>query len=316
MTLPSDFRIFWNDALITARACHAPNQYTTVPSPFAGIDIYDVRFPGFEGNLIAGWLLLPREPTTPRPTIVWYPGYGSGRGSAHEWVTWAAAGYGILAVDVRGQGGDWGGSGVTPDPGGSGPAASGSMTRGIESPGSYFYKRVIIDCVRAIDAVRSHPRVDARQIVAAGGSQGGGLALAVAGLVPDLMAVVADVPFMCDFEHAVRVFESGPYSEIARYLSVQRSSRDTVFDTLAYFDAVNFARQSLVPALFSAGLVDGTCPPSTVFAAFNSYQGPKDIDVYEFNGHEGGGGLRWPRHLSFLKSFESGDPRALTTGLP
>ena len=35
-------------------------------------------------------------------------------------------------------------------------------------------------------------------------------------------------------------------------------------------------------------------------AAFNHYAGPKDIAVYEFNGHEGGGTLHLRAKLDFL----------------
>jgi cephalosporin-C deacetylase len=34
--------------------------------------------------------------------------------------------------------------------------------------------------------------------------------------------------------------------------------------------------------------MDTVCPPSTVFAAYNNYAGPKEISVYPFNDHEGG----------------------------
>ena len=35
-------------------------------------------------------------------------------------------------------------------------------------------------------------------------------------------------------------------------------------------------------------LQDLTCPPSTVYAAYNHYAGEKEIVVYPFNDHEGG----------------------------
>jgi cephalosporin-C deacetylase-like acetyl esterase len=60
------------------------------------------------------------------------------------------------------------------------------------------------------------------------------------------------------------------------------------------------------PALFSAGLADDITPPSTVFAAFNHYAGPKDIAVYEFNGHEGGGTRHLRAKLDFLAATLSG----------
>ncbi len=46
--------------------------------------------------------------------------------------------------------------------------------------------------------------------------------------------------------------------------------------------------------------MDDVCPPSTVFAAHNWYGGPREIDVYPFNGHEGGGPARFPRQVEWL----------------
>ena len=57
----------------------------------------------------------------------------------------------------------------------------------------------------------------------------------------------------------------------------------------AYFDGMNFAARAKAPALFSVGLMDLICPPSTVYAAYNHYMGEKEIAVYDYNDHEGGG---------------------------
>jgi Acetyl xylan esterase (AXE1) len=66
------------------------------------------------------------------------------------------------------------------------------------------------------------------------------------------------------------------------------SKEHCVFATLSYFDAVNFAKRANAPAFFSVALQDLTCPPSTVYAAFNHYSAEKEIVVYPFNDHEGG----------------------------
>jgi cephalosporin-C deacetylase len=63
---------------------------------------------------------------------------------------------------------------------------------------------------------------------------------------------------------------------------------DSAFTTLSYFDGVNFAKRASAPALFSVGLMDWVCPPSTVYAAYQAYGGAKDIVVYPLNDHEGG----------------------------
>ena len=85
-----------------------------------------------------------------------------------------------------------------------------------------------------------------------------------------------------------------------RYLSVHRDSVARVFDTLSYFDGVNFAKRATAPSLFSVGLMDPVCPPSTVYAARNAYAAPADIEVYPFNEHEGGQGFHWLRQADWL----------------
>ncbi|MBN9196183.1 MAG: acetylxylan esterase, partial [Microbacterium sp.] len=76
--------------------------------------------------------------------------------------------------------------------------------------------------------------------------------------------------------------------------------QERVFDTLSYFDGVNFAKRATAPGLFSVGLMDQTCPPSTVYAAFNSYAGPHEIEVYSHNQHEGGQSDQWLAQAAFL----------------
>jgi cephalosporin-C deacetylase len=72
---------------------------------------------------------------------------------------------------------------------------------------------------------------------------------------------------------------------------------------LSYFDGLNFASRAKSPALFSAGLMDETCPPSTVYAAYNHYAGPKQIRAYEYNNHEGGANFQTVEKLKFLQEL-------------
>ncbi len=296
---PADLEDFWRATLAEARAHDSPPIYTPAQTPVRAFEVFDVRYPGYGGEPIAGWLLLPMGLTGPAPTVVLYQGYGGGRGLPHEWLPWAAAGYATFVADVRGQG--FGGTaGATDDPHGGGPAVPGVMTKGIESPDTYYYRRVYTDAVRAVDAVRAHPSVDPARVVVAGGSQGGGIALAVSGLADGLAAALIDVPFLCHFERSVGLTGAEPYEEIARYLAIHRDRVDRVFETLSYIDGVNLARGATAPALFSVGLLDTVCPPSSVYAAFHAYGGPKELAVYPFNGHEGGAAPHWLRQTAFL----------------
>ena len=79
------------------------------------------------------------------------------------------------------------------------------------------------------------------------------------------------MPFLCHFRRAIEVTDKTPYVEITEYLAAWRDHEEAAYRTLGYFDGVNLARRASAPALFSVGLMDEVCPPSTVFAAFNYY---------------------------------------------
>jgi cephalosporin-C deacetylase len=247
-------------------------------------------------------LTRPRGAEAPLPAVVEFIGYGGGRGLPHEHLRWACGGYLGLIVDTRGQGAAWGSGGGTPDPVGSDPSSPGFMTRGILNPATYYYRRVFTDAVRAVEAVRSLETADPSRVAVVGTSQGGGITLAVGGLVPDLVAIAPNVPFLCNFRRASEISPSDPYQELVRYLSVYRETTETVLRTLNYFDGVNFARRGTAPALFSTALMDEVCPPSTVFAAYNEYPAAKEIEVYPYNRHDGGGPYYALRQHEFINA--------------
>ncbi|WP_392971437.1 acetylxylan esterase [Streptomyces sp. LN245] len=297
---PADFDSFWAKTLQEAREHDLAARFEPVDSPLKTVTVHDVTFAGFDGHPIKGWLTVPAWADSPLPTVVEFIGYGGGRGLPHTHLLWASAGFAHFVMDTRGQASAWGG-GETPDPVGSAPAFPGFMTRGIEDPETYYYRRLFTDAVRAVEAARSHPLVDAARVAALGGSQGGGITIAVGALVPDLAAVAPDVPFLCDFPRATVLTDRAPYREIGNYLKTHRGRTDQVRRTLSYFDGVHFAARGRAPALFSAALEDQTCPPSTVFAAFNAWANEdKEIEVYDFNDHEGGGPYQQAAQLRWL----------------
>ena len=177
------------------------------------------------------------------------------------------------------------------------------MTRGIESPGTYYYRRLFTDAVRLVDAARTLDFVDADRVAVAGASQGGAITLAVAGLVPDLIAVMPDVPFLCDFRRSATLTPSAPFTEPRIYLSVHRDLVAQTFATLSYFDGVAFAKRASAPGLFSVAFMDDIVLPSTVYAAFNHYASAKQIVEYEFNGHEAGQAYQGRRQVAWLRQI-------------
>ena len=145
-------------------------------------------------------------------------------------------------MDSRGQGSTWSvGETADPDPVGA-PAHPGFTTRGILDPATYYYRRLYVDAARAVDAVRAQPTVDRDAGRVTGGSQGGALAIAAASLVPDVRAVLPDVPFMSALPRSITIADTDPYAEIVRYLKVHRDHVEPVLRTLAYFDVAILGR--------------------------------------------------------------------------
>ncbi|MEU3949771.1 acetylxylan esterase [Streptomyces sp. NPDC029526] len=303
-TEPADFDAFWSKTLAEAHAHDLDARFEEVDTELSTVRVFDVTFAGFGGHPVKGWLTLPAGADRPLPLVVEFIGYGGGRGLPHEHLLWASTGRAHFVMDTRGQGGAWGPAEGTPDPVGSGPAYPGFMTRGLHDPAQYYYRRVFTDAVRAVEAARAHPLTDADRTVVVGSSQGGGLALAVGGLLPDLAGVAPDVPFLCDFPRAVTLTDRPPYREIGLFLKGLPGRTDDALRTLAYFDGVHFAARGRAPALFAVALEDQTCPPSTVFAAFNSWaHEEKSIEVYDFNDHEGGGAFHEAVKLRWMRAY-------------
>lgn len=301
---PPDFDAFWQVTLDEARQHPLQARFEAVDFGLTTVSAFDVTFAGFGGQPVKGWLMLPTGAQGPLPCVVQFIGYGGGRGYPHDWLQWPSAGYAFMVMDTRGQGSVWQQGDTADLPDGANPATPGFMTQGILDPHTYYYRRLFTDAVRAVDTVRNHDAVDPDRIAVTGGSQGGGITIAVSGLAPDSVAVsMPDVPFLCHFRRAVGLTDRAPYSEIVTYLSIHRDKHDTVFNTLDYFDGMNFAARSRARALYSTALMDMTCPPSTVFAAYNHVPAPKDIRVYRFNDHEGGSSRHHLEKVRYLNDL-------------
>lgn len=301
---PSDFDAFWQSTLAETRAFPLDAKFERVDYGLKHVESYDVTFNGYGGHPIKGWLNLPAQRSGPLPCIVEFIGYGGGRGFATDWLLWSSVGYAHFIMDTRGQGSAWR-TGDTSDPerDGGNPQFPGFMTRGILNPKTYYYRRVFSDGVRAVEAARSHAAVDGAHIGVAGGSQGGGISIAVAALADTIELAMPDVPFLCHYRRAVEITVAYPYEEISQYLKIHRDKVAAAFQTLTYFDGVNFATRAGGNALFSVGLMDEVCPPSTVFAAYNYWAGEKEIRVWEFNHHEGGESFQNLEKIQFARRY-------------
>jgi cephalosporin-C deacetylase len=307
---PEQLDEFWRASLDAARASARPATWTEYrPDLYTEVAVDDVTFSGADGAPISAWFIRPRRITSPLPCLVSFIGYGGGRGVPSDHTHYAAAGFAQFVMDTRAQGGGWS-MGVTGDPGGghSGAEHSGLMTRGLEAPESYYYRRLFVDAVRAVETAAAHEIVDESRIGVGGASQGGGLSLAAAALAPDLVRLChADVPFMCDIEHAIGLVDQPPYTELAGYFAQHDHAIESGFRTLAHFDCALLAKRIRGRCLISVGLMDDICPPSTAFAVFNAVTSEKDLAVYRFATHTLPDAHRERRLGDFAKEMRRGD---------
>ena len=133
--------------------------------------------------------------------------------------------------------------------------------------------------------------VDASRVGCYGGSQGGGLSVACAALVPEIKLCAPTYPYMSDYK---RVWEmdlaTGAYEGIKyyfRHFDPLHEHEEEIFTKLGYIDIQFLAPRIRAKVLMSTGLMDKTCPASTQFAAYNKMTCEKRMDIYPDYGHEG-----------------------------
>lgn len=298
---PEDFDAYWSRTLAEAREHPTTLDRTPVDTGLEAVEVEDLVFSGWGGHPIRAWFRAPRGATGPLPTVVELIGYNGGRGLPTEKLFWSTAGFAHVVVDSRAQGAGWS-AGSTDDPVGSGPSVGGNVTRGILDIDGYYYRRLVTDAVRAVDAARTHPLVDPGRVLLTGHSQGGAMALIAASLLPDTLAVMAREPFLCDLPRGITLTDEPPLADIVRFLRVHPDKEELVLRALSYVDTVNHARRGRVPAWISVALMDAICPPSGIYAAYNQWQGPKQLSVWRYGDHDGGGPHEDVEALAFARS--------------
>ncbi|QHW32012.1 acetylxylan esterase [Paenibacillus rhizovicinus] len=277
---------FWDAALQSYAEKPLDVRRESAESPFPGVTVDRLTYQGYDDTPIHGWFMVPaarRGPDgadAPLPCVVLFPGYTDDRGYPERHASWLLQGYAVLAVDVRGQGGETGNH--LPLRGG---AVKGWVSGNVLEPESSYYHAMTIDAVRAVDAAAAQPEVDASKLATVGGSQGGGLALIAAALNPKVTAIVADIPNLCHMDFGV-LNSSSSLTELAQHLKRYPDRLEAVLRTLAHYDMLNLAPRVKAPVLMSVGWKDPVCMPETIYAVYNRIASAKTIKDYPFSGHE------------------------------
>lgn len=280
-TARPDYEEFWRATLELSANKPLNGSRLEIATPLSDAKVHKVVYEGHDGTPIHGWFLLPpRSSEKPFPCIVQFHGYTGSKGEPEDNAAWLMMGFAVLAVDVRGQGGETGNR-MNHEFG----MAKGWITQGILDKDTCYYKAITLDGLRAIDWAAEQPEVDRERIIVLGTSQGGGLTLMMAAFHPNVRMALANIPNMCQMDHGI-LNSTGSLTEAAEFVNRFPDKLDAVLTTLSYFDVVNAADRIQAPVYVTVGLKDTICLPETVYAAYNRIASPdKTIAAYPFMGH-------------------------------
>ncbi|HCY41431.1 MAG TPA: hypothetical protein DHV48_08770 [Prolixibacteraceae bacterium] len=154
---------------------------------------------------------------------------------------------------------------------------------GLESREDFYFRGMYLRLMRTIEFMTRQPEWDKKRIIVIGESQGGGQALAAAGLDSRVTAAVAIVPALCDFGGTLADRKGGWPQPFER-----KGDKEKMMNTLPYFDTAHLLKNSKATIVAEIGLVDQTCPSSSIYAAINQAKGKKIITPVPYREHS------WP----------------------
>jgi cephalosporin-C deacetylase len=281
MPVPDDFDAFWAEQ--KARLAKVPMEpkMTEVKSPVRGIECFDVQIPCVPPRPASGYFARPSG-AKPKslPAIISF----QGAGVKSAWVATAAQDakkFNALSLNLNAHG----------IPNGKPKAfyadldkgeLKGYRAEGRENRDGCYFLGMILRLVRAMEFLTSQPEWDSQVLIVQGSSQGGGQALAAAGLDPRVTFISAGVPALCDHSGKA-VGRINGWPKIVPDANNQPDPK--ILQVARYFDGMNFATRTKAEAVLSVGFIDVTCPPTSVYSAYNNLSGTKKIVCEPLKGH-------------------------------
>jgi cephalosporin-C deacetylase len=128
------------------------------------------------------------------------------------------------------------------------------------------------------------PQFDGTNLAVTGGSQGGALSIITAGLDPRVKYLAAYYPALSDMTGYLKG-RAGGWPHIFDKTNLPYNNTKEKLETVKYYDVVNFARLVKIPGFYSWGFNDETCPPTSMYAAYNVINAPKELFLALETGH-------------------------------
>ncbi len=274
---PNDFIQFWDKAKRDLSAIPLDVKLTLLPDKCTELtNVYQANIQNFKiGSRLYGIVCIPKKPGK-YPAILKVPGAGV-RGYSGD-IAMADLGIitfeiGIHGIPVTMDAAVYNDLGRT--------ALDGYMFFNLDDRDKYYYKRVYVGCVRAIDFIYSLPEFDGSTLAVTGGSQGGALSIVTAALDQRVKYLAAFYPALCDLTGYLSN-RAGGWPQMFRDQKIAIKEK---IETSKYYDVVNFARIVKIPGFYSWGFNDMVCPPTSMYSAYNSITAPKELFIMQETGH-------------------------------
>jgi cephalosporin-C deacetylase len=307
---PADHASYWTDALAELGKVDPEARFVRQPHPAAGVECFDLTFWGVRGARVHAKYVRPRSHDRECPAVLMFHGYGASSGDWFDKLPYATQGYCVAALDCRGQGGTSQDAGVT-----DGTTLGGHIIRGLDDgAGNLLYRHIFLDCAQLARIIMALPEVDAGRVGVTGASQGGGLAVACAALDPRIRRLAVTYPFLTDYRRVwdMDLANQDAYQQIATYFRRHdplHEREEVIFERLGYIDVQHLADRITAEVLFTIGMQDTVCPPSTQYAIYNKIRSAKRLRIYPDFGHEPLPGLA-DAIFAFMADLQPAGPAA------
>jgi cephalosporin-C deacetylase len=273
---PADFETFWNNARQELDKVNPEFKVTEMPdSSKDDRRVFLVEMKSLGGLTVRGWLTEPINKNKNKKFVVLLglPGYQV----ALKPMFGTDPDIAIFTLNIRGSGNSRDVINVRRDS---------YIVLNIEDKNKYVMRGAIMDCIRAVDFIYSRPELRHDNIIAAGGSLGGYLAVATSSLDKRINFCSAANPILSDVRNLVDEVD-WPFIDIRKYVNTRPGlTFDKMLNNLDYFDSKNFASNLQCPTLVGLGLVDPIAPPNNVYTLYNNIKSQKHIIIFRDLGHE------------------------------
>lgn len=281
--VPEDFNNFWAKQLKSMRKRKMKPELTPIelPEKFKKYEnkceLYALEINMHEGRSVHGYIAWPKNAAKGTlPIVVNLHGAGLERSNIGTALNWANRG--CISIDMNAHG--------YPD---DKPSEyykeldrgdlKNYRNRKVVDHESFYFRLMYLRAVRAVDYATTLPLWDRSRIMTMGSSQGGGQAIAVAGIDNRVTAVYAGVPALTDLGGHLNGHRGGwPWYD--KHM-LKGDNLEAEMSVLPYYDCAVMIRHTKAKLWIEAGLIDNICPPECVISTFN-VAASQDKTLYTF----------------------------------